>query len=335
MSLPAVLRDRLRLPVIGAPLFIVSGPELVIAQCKAGIVGSFPSLNARPVSQLDEWLAEITETLADWDRAHPETPSAPFAVNQIVHKTNNRLEEDVELCAKYRVPVIITSLGAREDVNAAVHGWGGVVLHDIINGSFARKAIEKGADGLIPVAAGAGGHAGRLSPFAIIQELREWFDGPIALSGAIANGRAVLAAQAMGADLAYIGSAFIATQEARAGDGYKDMIVASGGEDIVYTNLFTGVHGNYLRPSIVAAGLDPDDLPQADPSKMNFGSGGNQEAKAWRDIWGCGQGIGAVKHVPSAGELVARLAAEYEAAKAELAGKTAFTAGAPLAFAAE
>ncbi len=335
MSLPPVLRDRLRLPVIGSPLFIVSGPELVIAQCKAGIVGSFPSLNARPVSQLDEWLAQISETLADWDRAHPETPSAPFAVNQIVHKTNNRLEEDVELCAKHRVPVVITSLGAREDVNAAVHGWGGVVLHDIINNAFARKAIEKGADGLIPVAAGAGGHAGRLSPFAMIQELREWFDGPIALSGAIANGRAVLAAQAMGADLAYIGSAFIATQEARAGEGYKEMIVASGGEDIVYTNLFTGVHGNYLRPSIVAAGLDPENLPQADPSKMNFGSGGNQEAKAWRDIWGCGQGIGAVKHVPSAGELVARLAAEYEAAKAELAGKTAFTAGAPLAIAAE
>jgi nitronate monooxygenase len=335
MSLPAVLRDRLRLPVIGSPLFIVSGPELVIAQCKAGVVGSFPSLNARPVSQLDEWLAEITETLAAWDAAHPEAPSAPFAVNQIVHKTNNRLEEDVQLCAKYRVPVVITSLGAREDVNAAVHGWGGVVLHDIINDRFARKAIEKGADGLIPVAAGAGGHAGRLSPFAIVQELREWFDGPIALSGAIANGRAVLAAQAMGADLAYIGSAFIATQEARAAPGYKDMIVASGGEDIVYTNLFTGVHGNYLRPSIVAAGLDPDDLPQADPSKMDFGSGGNQEARAWRDIWGCGQGIGAMKHVPTAGELVARLAAEYEAAKAELAGKTAFTAGAPLAIAAE
>ncbi len=335
MTLPAVLRDRLRLPVIGSPLFIVSGPELVIAQCKAGVVGSFPSLNARPLSQLDEWLAEITETLADWDKAHPETPSAPFAVNQIVHKTNNRLEDDVALCAKYRVPVVITSLGAREDVNAAVHGWGGVVLHDIINNAFARKAIEKGADGLIPVAAGAGGHAGRLSPFAMIQELREWFDGPIALSGAIANGRAVLAAQAMGADLAYIGSAFIATQEARAGQGYKDMIVASGGEDIVYTNLFTGVHGNYLRPSIVAAGLDPEDLPQADPSKMNFGSGGNQKAKAWRDIWGCGQGIGAVKHVPTAGELVERLASEYEAAKAELAAKTAFTAGAPLAFAAE
>jgi nitronate monooxygenase len=335
MTLPAVLRDRLRLPVIGSPLFIVSGPELVIAQCKAGVVGSFPSLNARPVSQLDEWLAEITETLADWDKAHPESPAAPFAVNQIVHRTNNRLDEDVELCAKYKVPVVITSLGAREDLNAAVHGWGGVVLHDVITDAFARKAIEKGADGLIPVAAGAGGHAGRLSPFAIVQELRAWFDGPIALSGAIANGHAVLAAQAMGADLAYIGSAFIATQEARAAEGYKQMIVDSRGDDIVYTNLFTGVHGNYLRPSIQRAGLDPDNLPQSDPSKMNFGSGGNQEAKAWRDIWGCGQGIGAISHVPTAGELVARLAAEYEAAKAELARKTSFTAGAPLAFAAE
>jgi nitronate monooxygenase len=332
MTLPAVLRDRLRLPVIGSPLFIISGPELVIAQCKAGIVGSFPSLNARPLSQLDEWLAEITETLADYDRANSDAPSAPFAVNQIVHKTNNRLYEDVELCGKYKVPVMITSLGARQDVNDAAHGWGGVVLHDVINDTFARKAIEKGADGLIPVAAGAGGHAGKLSPFAIIQELREWFDGPIALSGAIANGRAVLAAQAMGADLAYIGSAFIATQEARAREGYKQMIVDSRGDDITYTNLFTGVHGNYLRPSIVRAGLDPDDLPQADPSKMNFGSGGNQEAKAWRDIWGCGQGIGAVKHVPTAGELVARLSDEYEAAKAELAQKTSFTSGKVLAY---
>jgi len=306
MALPPILRDRLRLPVIGSPLFIVSGPDLVIAQCKAGIVGSFPSLNARPVSQLDEWLARITEELAAHDKAHPEAPSAPFAVNQIVHKTNNRLEEDVELCAKYKVPVVITSLGAREDVNAAVHGWGGIVLHDVISAFFARKAVEKGADGLIPVAAGAGGHASRLSPFALIQELREWFDGPIALSGAIANGRAVLAAQAMGADLAYIGSAFIATTEANAVAGYKDMIVASGGEDILYSNLFTGVHGNYLRPSVVAAGLDPDNLPEADPSKMNFGSGGNQSAKAWRDIWGCGQGIGAVKSVPTAGEPVWR-----------------------------
>jgi nitronate monooxygenase len=333
MALPPVLRDRLRLPVIASPLFIVSGPDLVIAQCKAGVVGSFPSLNARPLSQLDEWLARITEELAAWDRDHPETPAAPFAVNQIVHKTNNRLEDDVELCGKYKVPVIITSLGAREDVNAAVHGWGGIVLHDVISNFFAHKAIEKGADGLIPVAAGAGGHAGRLSPFAMIQELREWFDGPIALSGAIANGGAILAAQAMGADLAYIGSAFIATKEANAVPGYKDMIVERGGEDIVYTNLFTGVHGNYLRPSIERAGLDPDNLPQADPSKMNFASGGNQDAKAWRDIWGCGQGIGAVKAVVSAGDLVARLAAEYEAAKAGLAVKTRYTAGAAVEFA--
>ncbi len=335
MALPPVLRDRLRLPVIASPLFIVSGPELVIAQCKAGVVGSFPSLNARPLSQLDEWLARITEELADWDRAHPDTPAAPFAVNQIVHKTNNRLEADVELCAKYQVPVVITSLGAREDLNQAVHGWGGVVMHDVINNFFAHKAIEKGADGLIPVAAGAGGHAGRLSPFAMIQELRAWFDGPIALSGAIANGAAILGAQAIGADLAYIGSAFIATREANATTGYKDMIVECGGEDIVYTNLFTGVHGNYLRPSIERAGLDPENLPQSDPSRMNFGSGGNQDAKAWRDIWGCGQGIGAVTSIPTAGELVARLASEYEDAKRSLAARTALTAGQALAFAAE
>lgn len=335
MALPPVLRDRLRLPVIASPLFIVSGPDLVIAQCKAGVVGSFPSLNARPISQLDEWLHRITEELAAWDKAHPEAPSAPFAVNQIVHKTNNRLDEDVALCAKYKAPVVITSLGAREDVNNAVHGWGGIVMHDVINQTFAHKAIEKGADGLIPVAAGAGGHAGGLSPFAFIQELRAWFDGPIALSGAIANGASILAAQAMGADLAYIGSAFIATQEANAVQGYKDMIVERGGEDIVYTNLFTGVHGNYLRPSIERAGLDPDNLPTADPSKMNFASGGNQEAKAWRDIWGCGQGIGAVKHIPTAAELIDRLADEYEAAKADLATKTSFTRGKALAFAAE
>ena len=335
MALPPVLRDRLRLPAIGSPLFIVSGPDLVIAQCKAGIVGSFPSLNARPISQLDEWLARITEELAAWDRAHPDMPAAPFAVNQIVHKTNNRLDEDVALCAKYKVPVVITSLGAREDVNAAVHGWGGVVLHDVITNAFAHKAVEKGADGLIPVAAGAGGHAGRLSPFAMVHELREWFDGPIALSGAISNGWSILAAQAMGADLAYIGSAFIATQEANAVQGYKDMIVESSGEDILYSNLFTGVHGNYLRPSVERAGLDPDNLPDADPSKMNFASGGNQEAKAWKDIWGCGQGIGAVKHIPTAGELIARLSAEYEQAKSDLAAKTSFTAGKPLAIAAE
>jgi nitronate monooxygenase len=327
MALPPILRDRLRLPVIASPLFIISGPELVIAQCKAGIVGSFPSLNARPISQLDEWLARITEELAAWDRDNPDRPSAPFAVNQIVHKTNNRLEEDLELCAKYKVPVVITSLGAREDVNQAVHAWGGVVLHDIINSFFARKAIEKGADGLIPVAAGAGGHAGMLSPFALIQELRAWFDGPIALSGSIANGRAILGAQAIGADLAYIGSAFIATKEANAVQGYKDMIVECSGEDIVYTNLFTGVHGNYLRPSIERAGLDPDNLPQSDPSKMNFGSGGNTDAKAWRDIWGCGQGIGAIQDVQTVAELVDRFAAEYEAAKAELALKTSYTSG--------
>jgi nitronate monooxygenase len=327
MALPPILRDRLRLPVIASPLFIISNPDLVIAQCKAGIVGSFPALNARPASQLDEWLAQITEELADWDAKNPDLPSAPFAVNQIVHKTNDRLEHDVEMAAKYKVPIIITSLGAREDVNQAVHTYGGIVMHDIINDRFARKAVEKGADGLIPVAAGAGGHAGALSPFALIQELRTWFDGPIALSGAIANGAAILGAQAMGADLAYIGSAFIATKEANAAQGYKDMIVESSGEDIVYSNLFTGVHGNYLRPSILAAGLDPDNLPEADPSKMNFGSGGNTKAKAWKDIWGCGQGIGAVEEILGAGDLVAKLAAEYEAAKASLAEKTSFTAG--------
>ena len=327
MALPPILSERLRIPVIASPLFIISGPELVIAQCKAGVVGSFPALNARPVSQLDEWLAQITEELADWDRKNPDRLSAPFAVNQIVHKSNNRLEEDVELAVKYRVPITITSLGAQVSVNDASHSYGGIVLHDVINAKFARKAVEKGADGLIPVAAGAGGHAGGLSPFALVQELREWFDGPIALSGAIANGRAVLGAQAMGADLAYIGSAFIATEEARAVQGYKDMIVESSGEDIVYSSLFTGVHGNYLRPSVARAGLDPDNLPHGDPTKMNFGSGGNTEAKAWKDIWGCGQGIGAVKSIPTAGELVDRLAAEYEQAKAELAAKTSLTRG--------
>ncbi|HRD29417.1 MAG TPA: nitronate monooxygenase family protein [Caulobacter sp.] len=335
MALPPILRDRLRLPAIASPLFIISNPDLVIAQCKAGIVGSFPSLNARPISLLDEWLDRITSELAAWDKANPDLPSAPFAVNQIVHKTNNRLDEDMALCAKYRVPVVITSLGAREDVNEAVHGWGGITLHDVITDRFAHKAIEKGADGLIPVAAGAGGHAGGLSPFAMIQEIRQWFDGPVALSGSIANGAAILAAQAMGADLAYIGSAFIATKEANAVEGYKQMIVDCSGEDIVYSNLFTGIHGNYLRPSIVAAGMDPDNLPQSDPSAMNFGSGGNTEAKAWKDIWGCGQGIGAVKSVLGAGELVARLSAEYEAAKADLAAKTALTSGVRLAFAAE
>ncbi len=327
MALPPILSQRLRLPVIASPLFIISGPDLVIAQCKAGVVGSFPSLNARPISQLDEWLARITEELADWDRKNPDRPSAPFAVNQIVHKTNNRLDEDVALCKKYNVPLVITSLGANVDMNKEIHSWGGVILHDVINDKFARKAIEKGADGLIPVAAGAGGHAGGLSPFALMQELRQWFDGPIALSGSIACGRSILAAQAMGADLAYVGSAFIATKEANAVQGYKDMIVESSGEDIVYSNLFTGVHGNYLRSSIERAGLDPNNLPEADPSKMNFGSGGNTEAKAWKDIWGCGQGIGVLKDIPSAGEFVDRLAAEYEAAKAELAAKTALTSG--------
>jgi nitronate monooxygenase len=327
MALPPILRDRLRLPVIASPLFIISNPDLVIAQCKAGVVGSFPSLNARPLSLLDEWLARITEELSAWDRAHPDRPAAPFAVNQIVHRTNGRLEEDLELCRKYQAPIVITSLGARQDVNAAIHAWGGVVLHDVINNSFARKAVEKGADGLIPVAAGAGGHAGVLSPFALVQEIRQWFDGPVALSGAIANGSAILGAQAMGADLAYIGSAFIATKEANAAEAYKDMIVQSTAGDIVYSNLFTGVHGNYLRPSIVRAGLDPDNLPVSDPSKMNFGSGGNQDAKAWRDIWGCGQGIGVVDGVPSAGELIDRLAREYDAARAELDAKIGLIRG--------
>jgi nitronate monooxygenase len=307
--LPPLLQ-KLSVPVVGAPLFIISNPKLVIAQCKAGVVGSFPALNARPAEQLDEWLAEITETLGPDD--------APFAVNQIVHRSNNRLEHDLEMCVKYKVPVVITSLGAREEVNAAVHSYGGIVLHDIINDRFAHKAIEKGADGLIAVAAGAGGHAGTLSPFALIQEIRDWFDGPLLLSGSIANGRSVLAARAMGADLAYIGSAFIATQEARASDAYKQSIVDSRADDIVYTNLFTGVHGNYLKPSIAAAGLDPDNLPQSDPSAMDFGSGGSSDAKAWKDIWGCGQGIGAIHDIPSAADYVARLKAEYEAARASL-----------------
>jgi nitronate monooxygenase len=323
MALPPLLRDRLRLPAIGSPLFIISQPELVIAQCKAGMVGSFPSLNARPLAMFDEWLVRIREELAAHDRAHPEAPSAPFAVNLIVHKTNNRLEEDLDLCVKHKAPLVITSLGARTEVNDAIHSYGGIVLHDVITNAFAKKAVEKGADGLIPVAAGAGGHAGTLSPFALVQEIRQWFDGPVALSGAIAHGRSILAAQAMGADLAYMGSVFIATEEAFAQQGYKDMIVDSGASDIVYTNLFTGVHGNYLRPSIVQAGLDPDNLPVSDPSKMNFGSGGNQEAKAWRDIWGCGQGIGAVGEVASTAEVVARLIREYEEAQVELAAKTA------------
>lgn len=321
MTLPSPLFDRLRLPVIGSPLFIVSGPDLVIAQCKAGIVGSFPALNARPQAQLDEWLHRITEELAAWNRDNPDRPAAPFAVNQIVHKSNDRLEADLATCAKWQVPIVITSLGAREDLNKAVHGWGGITLHDVIDDRFARKAIEKGADGLIPVAVGAGGHAGRLSPFAIVQEIRQWFDGPVALSGAIAHGRSILAAQAMGADLAYIGSPFIATVEANAIDDYKHGIVAGRASDIVYSSLFTGVHGNYLRGSIAAAGLDPDNLPEGDLSTMDFGSGGNQSKKAWRDIWGSGQGIGAIDAVETVAARVDRFAAEYEAAKAELAAK--------------
>ena len=318
MMLPAIF-DRLRLPVIGSPLFIISGPDLVIAQCKAGIVGAFPALNARPQSLLDEWLHRITEELAAHNRAHPDRPAAPFAVNQIVHKSNDRLEADLATCAKWQVPIVITSLGAREDLNQAVHGWGGITLHDVIDDRFARKAIEKGADGLIAVAAGAGGHAGRLSPFAITQEVRQWFEGPLALSGAIATGDAVLAAQAMGADFAYIGSPFIATEEANAVDAYKQGIVAGRASDIVYSNLFTGVHGNYLRQSIEAAGMDPDHLPEGDLSTMNFGGGNGSKAKAWKDIWGSGQGIGVVEKIESVADRVDRLEREYLAARERLA----------------
>ncbi len=318
MSLPPLF-DRLRLPAVGAPLFIVSNPDLVIAQCKAGIVGSFPALNARPQSLVDEWLHQITEELAAWDRDNPDRPSAPFAVNQIVHKSNDRLMADMATCAKWKVPIIITSLGAIAEVNDGAHSWGGIVLHDIIHDRFARKAIEKGADGLIAVASGAGGHAGPLSPFALVQEIREWFDGPLLLSGSISHGRSILAAQAMGADLAYIGSPFVATREANAADNYKQGIVDGRAADIVYSNLFTGIHGNYLRGSIIAAGLDPDNLPQGDISTMNFESATG--AKAWRDIWGSGQGIGAVKAVEGAGDFVARLIEEYQAAKASLLAK--------------
>lgn len=318
MAMPSPLFDNLRLPVIGSPLFIISGPELVIAQCKAGIVGSFPALNARPQSQLDEWLHQITEELAAHNRDNPDRPAAPYAVNQIVHRTNNRLEEDMVTCAKWKVPMLITSLGAREDLNKAAHEWGGITMHDVINDRFARKAIEKGADGLIPVAAGAGGHAGVTSPFALMQEIRAWFDGPVALSGSIASGAAVLSAQAMGADFAYIGSAFIAAQEARADDGYKQGIVKGKAEDIIYSNLFTGVHGNYLRESIENAGLDPENLPVSDPSKMDFGSGGNTDAKAWKDIWGCGQGIGNIDDVQTAAQMVDKLAEEYRVASERL-----------------
>jgi len=327
MSVPDALKG-LRIPVIASPLFIISGPELVIAQCKAGVVGSFPALNARPGPVLEDWLKRIIDELGQYDEDHPERPSAPFAVNQIVHKSNDRLDHDVEMCVKYKVPLIITSLGARPDLNDAIHSYGGIVMHDIINVNHAKKALGKGADGLIAVAAGAGGHAGTTSPFALVQELREFFDGPLALSGSIANGRAVLAAQAMGADFGYIGSAFIATQEANADQGYKDMIVESAADDIVYSNLFTGVHGNYLAPSVINAGLDPKNLPVSDPSAMNFGSGGNTSKKAWKDIWGCGQGIGAVKEVQTVGQYVDKLEREYHDAKAALTG-------APMAMAAE
>lgn len=312
-------RYRLALPAIAAPMFIVSNPDLVLAQCKAGVVGSFPALNARPQSALDEWLSQITEELAAYERDNPEAPLAPFAVNQIVHRSNDRLEHDLEACVKYQVPIVITSLGAREEVNEAVHSYGGIVLHDVINNKFAHKAIEKGADGLIAVAAGAGGHAGTLSPFALVQEIREWFDGPLMLSGSIATGRAVRAAQVMGADMGYIGSAFIATTEANADERYKQAIAEGQAADIVYTNLFTGVHGNYLRGSIEAAGLDPNNLPESDPSKMSFGSGGGSKSKAWKDIWGSGQGIGAVRDVVGTADLVARLRREYlEAGRDEL-----------------
>ena len=321
-ALPAPF-DRLRLPVIGAPLFIVSGPELVIAQCKAGIVGSFPALNARPSGMLDKWLHRITEELAEHNRQNPDRPAAPFAVNQIVHGSNDRLMEDMEVCAKWQVPLVITSLGARTEVFEAVRGWGGITLHDVINDRFARKAIDKGADGLIPVGAGAGGHAGTHSHFALMQEIRQWFDGLVALSGTISHGRSVLGAQAMGADFAYIGSPWIATEEANADAGYKDGIVEGRADDIVYTNLFTGVHGNYLRGSIENAGLDPDDLPQSDPSKMNFGSGGNSKAKAWKDIWGSGQGIGMVDKVESVADRVALMERQYNEARAALAAKLA------------
>jgi nitronate monooxygenase len=316
MTLPAPL-DRLRLPVIGAPLFIVSNPELVIAQCRAGIVGAFPALNARPAELLDEWLQRIVEALSAWDRDHPDTPAAPFAVNQIVHRSNPRLEQDMAMCEKWRVPLVITSLGAVPDVNRAVQAWGGLTLHDVIDDRFARKAVEKGAGGLIAVAAGAGGHAGTLSPFALIGEIRQWFDGPLVLSGAIATGQAILAAQAMGADLAYIGSPFIATREANASTGYKNGIVEGRAADIVYSSYFTGVRGNYLRGSIVAAGLDPDGLPDGDVSKMDFAGEGAK--KAWRDIWGSGQGIGAIDRIRPAGDYVADLAREYREARESLA----------------
>jgi nitronate monooxygenase len=321
-QLPPILQN-LPFPVIGSPLFIISNPKLVIAQCKAGLVGSMPALNARPAAQLDEWLHEITEELTAYNKANPDKPAAPYAINQIVHKSNDRLEHDMQVCAKYKVPIIITSLGAREDVNQGVKAWGGITLHDVISNVFARKAIEKGATGLIPVAAGAGGHASTKSPFAMLQEIRQWFDGPLVLSGSIASGDAILAAQCAGADLAYIGSPFIATHEARATDDYKKMITESNSDDIVYSNFYTGVHGNYLKGSIKNAGMDPDNLPESDPSKMNFGGAG--DAKAWKDIWGCGQGIGVIKEVTSTADLVARLKREYAAARARIAALPAYS----------
>jgi len=321
MALPDILKNCLSVPAVAAPLFIISGPELVIAQCKAGVVGSFPSLNARGEGEFEKWLIQITQELDSYNKQHPDQPAAPFAVNQIVHGSNNRLHEDLELCVKYKVPIVITSLGAKVEVNEAIHSYGGIVLHDIINNHFAKKAIEKGADGLIAVAAGAGGHAGTLSPMALISEIREWFDGPLLLSGSIANGDSILAAQAMGADLGYIGSAFISAEEARAETDYKQAIVDYSADDIVYSNLFTGVHGNYLKPSIISSGLDPDNLPESDPSKMNFGSGGNTDSKAWKDIWGCGQGIGSIKQIQTAAKLIAQLTEQYNSAFSRLSNQ--------------
>lgn len=320
MTTFAEIKSKMRVPVIGAPLFIVSNPALVSAQCCAGIIGSFPALNARPQEALAQWIEEIRDNINRHNDANPDQPAAPFAVNQIVHRSNDRLMADMETIVKHQVPVVICSLGAREEVYEAVHSYGGLVLHDVINNFFAKKAIEKGADGLITVAAGAGGHAGVISPFALVQEIREWFDGPIALSGSLATGDSVLACEAMGADFGYIGSAFIATKEANASQDYKNSVIQCSADDIVYTNLFTGVHGNYLKPSIEAAGMDPDNLPESDPSKMNFGSGGESDKKAWKDIWGCGQGIGAIKDIPSAADYVARLSKEYEAARKRIAG---------------
>jgi len=327
MAIPASLANQLSIPVIGSPLFIISNPDLVLAQCKAGVIGSFPSLNARPIEQLEEWLAQLNEELAAARKANPAAKIAPYAVNLIVHKSNNRLDEDLALCVKYKVPMVITSLGARPDVNDAIHSYGGIVLHDIINVVFAHKALEKGADGLIAVCTGAGGHAGVLSPFALISEIREFFGGPLALSGAISNGGQVLAAQAMGADFAYIGSAFIPTHEARAVEGYKDMIVASAAKDIVYSSLFTGVSGNYLAPSIAKAGMDPNNLPEGDKATMSFQSGEGAKAKAWKDVWGAGQGVGGVKARMGAGEFVAQLKREYDAAKAKLVTNAGVSAG--------